>query len=144
MPLDYIPTACVLLIDWFIVPIAGIGTKLLATVKECLYESFCRTYCMDCFEGTDLYILWGGGETVVYMWRLLVCIHYDTLIYQYQKLNGLYPIFLLWLSLNWCLKEFVTTWYLRIERVVRKAACGEEEAGAEWRDVLQETDECGL
>lgn len=35
-------------------------------------------------------------------------------------------------------------WYLRIERLVRKAARGEEEAGTERRDVLQETDECGL
>ncbi len=23
---------------------------------------FCRMYCMDCFEGTDLYILWREGE----------------------------------------------------------------------------------
>ncbi len=110
MPLDYIPTACGLFIDWFIVPspvLEHLGQNCWQRPNNAGNTGFCRTYCMNCFEGDDLYILWSGGEMVVYVWRLLVCIHYDTLIYQYQKLNGLYPLFLLWLSLNWCLRELL-------------------------------------
>lgn len=91
--------------------IAGIGMlciKLLATPNNAGNTGFCRTYFMECFEGTDLDVLRQRGEMVVYVGRLLVCINYVTLIYhQYQQLNGLYPIFSCWFLLN-CLKEFVT------------------------------------